>query len=275
MRTFSLLLSLLLLSCSAPINPPPASTGAETSLTVFAAASLSEILSEIGRRFSLARPGVVLNLNAAGSQQLAQQIVQGAPGDIFASANEKQMNAAVESGRIISGTQQVFAHNHLVIIVPTDNPAKLTSAQDLSRPGVKLILAATEVPAGQYSLEFLAKASVDDGFGVDYQAGVLANLLSYEQNVRAVLAKISLGEADAGIVYASDVVQAGGTLTGASQVQRIQIPDRFNVIVSYLMAPLADSPRLELAQQFINYALSLEGQRILADYGFLPASAAQ
>lgn len=262
-------LSLLLVACvplTAPASTTNDATPAETTtLTVFAAASLTKAFTEIGQKFAAANPGVEVAFNFAGSQQLAQQIGQGAPADIFASANASQMNVAIESGRIVTGTQQTFARNRLVVVMPVDNPAGIATLRDLSQAGLKIVLAATAVPVGQYSLDFLEKATADSTLGAGYRDAVLANVVSYEENVRAVLAKVTLGEADAGIVYNSDV-----TTEAVAQVQRIDIPDTLNTIAAYPIAPVADGPHAALAQAFIDYLLSTEGQQILTEAGFMP-----
>lgn len=160
-------------------------------LNVFAAASLTEAFNEMGQTFSAEHSGVTLTFNFAGSQQLAQQLGQAAPADVFASANKKQMEVAIEAGRIISGTQKTFVHNRLVVIYPNDNPTGLTQLQDLAKPGLKLILAAKEVPVGQYSLDFLGKAITDTAFSPTYMDDVLKNVVSYEENA-LILKTLSL-----------------------------------------------------------------------------------
>ena len=264
-------MSLVLLGCT-PIAAPAQNApqaGGETSadtitLNVFAAASLTNAFGEIGANFAAAHPGTEVIFNFAGSNQLATQIAEGAPADLFASANGTQMKVAIESGRIISGTQQTFARNRLVVITPSDNPAGLTGLPDLATPGLKLVFAASEVPVGQYSLDFLDKAEADGSLGAGYKAAVIANVVSYEENVRVVLAKVSLGEADAGIVYTSDVAA-----NAAGAVAQIEIPDNLNTVASYPIAPLNDSPNLALAQQFMDYVLSPTGQQVLTQYGFI------
>ena len=236
-------------------------------LNVFAAASLTDAFGEIGGQFSAGHPGVEVVFNFAGSNQLATQIGQGAPADVFASANKTQMNAAIDSGRVVSGTQQVFARNRLVVVTPGDNPAALTTLEDLAQPGIKLVFAAKEVPVGQYALNFLDKAEAGGGLGTGYKDAVLANVVSYEENVRSVLTKVALGEADAGIVYTSDVAAAG------SEVQQIAIPDALNTIAVYPIAVLSDSPHAELAQAFVDAVLSNGGQQTLEKYGFMRADA--
>lgn len=232
-------------------------------LVVFAAASLTDAFGEIGNLFESQHPGTTVIFNFAGSNQLAEQIGQGAPADLFASANKTQMDVAVESTRIITGTQQTFVRNRLVVVIPADNPGEIATLQDLATPGLKIVLAAEAVPVGRYSLEFLDKAAADSAFTPDFKEAVLANVVSYEENVRAVLTKVTLGEADAGIVYVSDI-----TAEDAELVAQIEIPDALNIIAIYPIAPLADSPHAELAAAFIELVLSPEGQSILVNYGF-------
>ena len=272
-RFGSLLIGLLLmLGCGRPtgaISNQVATTantaGASVTLTVFAAASLTNAFAEIGRDFEASHPGVRVTFNFAGSQQLAQQLAQGAPGDVFASANQQQMNAAVDSGRIATDTVQTFVQNRLVVIFPEDNPADIGQLQDLTKPGLKLILAAAEVPVGQYSLDFLDKAGQDTAFGIDFKENVLANVVSYEENVRSVFTKVALGEADAGIVYSSDVVGAG-----SGRVGKLNIPDPLNTVAGYPIAAIDDSNQPDLVHAFIAFVLSPAGQQILSDYGFIP-----
>jgi molybdate transport system substrate-binding protein len=244
---------------------PVAAAGKSKELNVFAAASLTDAFNKIGQHFEAAT-GAAVTFNFAGSQQLAQQIGQGAPADVFASANTSQMDVVIEAGAVQPGTQRTFACNRLVVVYPHDNPAKLRELQDLARPGVRLVLAAPEVPAGQYALDFLDKAVQATTFSPSFRDDVLANVVSYEENVRTVLSKVALGEADAGFVYRSDITPAV-----ADQVGRIDIPDTLNTIAEYPIAPLVKARTAALAQQFVAYVRSPEAQRILVDYGFLAA----
>jgi molybdate transport system substrate-binding protein len=234
-------------------------------VVVFAAASLTEAFDEIKTNFCAANPGVVVTFNFGGSQQLAQQIGHGARCDVFASANRKQMDAAVDAGRVDRDAARTFARNRLVVVAPRDNPAKLGALFDLSTPGLKIVLAAKEVPAGQYALEMLDRAEKERGAG--FRDAVLKNVVSYEQDVRAVLAKVSLGEADAGVVYASDASGSAG-----ERVTTIGVPDSANVVAEYPIATLADSRSADLAKRFVDYVLSPDGQRALAAHGFLGRS---
>lgn len=261
-----------LLALIAACGPRPASTGApafatQAALNVFAAASLSDAFGEIGAAFEAQHPGTTVVFNVGGSNQLAEQINQGAPADVFASANSRQMDAAVEGGRIVDGTQQPFARNRLAVILPAGNPAGLRALEDLARPGLTLVLAAPQVPVGQYSLDFLDRATGENALGPHFKEAVLKNVVSYEENVKAVYSKVALGEADAGIVYTSDV--AGGE---AARVVRLEIPDEWNTVATYPIAPVRDSAHPDLARAFVAYVLSPEGQQTLARFGFIPAA---
>lgn len=257
-RTALMLLILLLGGCVPP--PEPGGT-----LHVFAAASLTEAFGEIGTSFEASHPRVAVVYNFAGSQQLAQQIIEGAPADVFASASGKQMDALIAAERVAGGASQVFARNRLVVILPAKNPAGVSGLADLARPGMKLAFAAPQVPVGQYSLEFLEKAALQPEFGAGYKDAVLHNVVSQEENVKAVVAKVALGEADAGIVYVSDLSGDSG-----SGVGRLEIPDKLNVIASYPIAPVAGGANAALAREFVEFVLSPRGQEVLIRHGFLP-----
>jgi molybdate transport system substrate-binding protein len=184
---------------------------------------------------------------------------------VFASANKKQMDVAIEAGRVVSGTQKMFVRNRLVAIYSKDNPAGLTQLQDLAKPGLKLILATKEVPVGQYSLDFLNKTITDTAFSPTYMDEVLKNVVSYEDNVKSVLTKVSLGEGDAGIVYTSDI-----SGKDADKVGRLDIPDNLNTIATYPIAVVNDSTAPTQAQAFVDYVLGPNGQEVLTRYGFIP-----
>jgi molybdate transport system substrate-binding protein len=275
----SALIVMLLTACSgaAPVAPTaaPASPAAPTAdaalsgpLNVFAAASLTDAFEEIAVAFEAAYPGAAITYNFAGSQQLAAQINEGAPADIFASANRNQMEAAIAGGRITAGSEQTFVRNRLVVITPADNPAGIATLQDLARPGLRLIFADSAVPVGQYTIDFLAKASALPEYTESYSATVLANVVSFEENVRSVLTKISLGEGDAGVVYTTDAA------LDAASIRQVAIPDELNTIASYPIAPVADSSNPALAQAFIDFVLAPEGQQILVKYGFISPTGA-
>jgi molybdate transport system substrate-binding protein len=246
--------------------PPTQAAASGQSLTVLAAASLTAPFQDLGKEFETAHPGVNVEFSFAGSQQLAQQLDQGAPADVFASASSSYMDAAVKSNRVDQATVQIFAYNRLVVIYPNANPAGIKTLQDLAKPGLKLDLEAQAVPAGQYSLTFLDKASKDPGFNPSYKDDVLKNVVSYEDNVKSVLTKVSLGEADAGIVYVSD-----DTGDAATKVGKLDIPDALNKIATYPIAPISDSKNPDLAKAFVALVMSADGQAALAKYSFIPA----
>jgi molybdate transport system substrate-binding protein len=236
-----------------------------TTLTVFAAASLVEVFGAIARDFEAEHPGVSVVLNLAGSQQLAQQLVQGAPADVFASADRRQIEAIVLAKRIDARTPEEFARNRLVTIFPLENADRIENLQDLTTPGLRLVIVDPAQPIGAYTMQFLDQAAREAHLGEAFRNGFLANVASYEENVRAVLSKVVLGEADAGIVYATDYASAG-----EHDLQMMEIPDELNVTASYYLAPINDSQHEELAQSFVDFVLSSHGQAIFAKYGFLP-----
>jgi molybdate transport system substrate-binding protein len=235
-------------------------TGSKT-LIVFAAASLTNAFGEIGKLFEAAHPGVKVKFNFGGSQALRTQIEQGAAADVFASANTKEMDALEKGNFVSTGSSQIFLANRLVVVLPKNNPGKLNELVDLARPGVKIVLAAKEVPVGDYALQALDK--LDKSLGNGYRDKVLANVVSYENDVKQVVAKVQLGEADAGIVYTSDTI-------AAPDLRQIAIPTENNAAVNYPITTLLQSKNPELAQAFVDYVLSEEGQSILQRWGFLP-----
>jgi molybdate transport system substrate-binding protein len=265
---FAFLLCLVgsLSACGSTSSGNSSTPAAKVSLNVFAAASLTNAFKEIGQKFQQAHPNVTVSFNFAGSQALATQINQGAPADVFASANQAQMNVVIQAGGIDASASKVFVHNLLVLIFPKSNPGQITTLQDLARPGLKIVLADKSVPAGQYALDFLSKASADTSFGSGYQAGVIKNVVSYETDVETVVAKVAQGEADAGIVYTTDA-QAN-----LSQLGQIAIPASLQTEATYPIAPVKGSKNAATAQQFVDYVLSADGQAVLTTYGFIPAN---
>lgn len=252
----------LLAACSPAGNPasePAATAPAAQEVVVFAAASLTDAFTEMAQAFEAENPGTVVTFNFGSSSQLATQLVEGGQADVFASANERQMAVAIEGGRVVETASTPFVSNRLAVVVPADNPAGITRLEDLSRPGILLVLAVPGVPVRDYTDVIVER------LGSDFSEGFYANAVSEEENVRQVLAKVALGEADAGIVYTSDV-----TPDVAGQVQQIAIPDEQNEIASYPIAPIADAPHAELAGKLITFVLSDAGQGILSEWGFGP-----
>jgi molybdate transport system substrate-binding protein len=254
-----------LLLATLPILAGPPGPAAST-LTVFAAASLAESFRDLGRTLERRHPGLAVHFSFAGSQQLALQLEQGAPADVFASADQRWMDYARDKG-LVTGATPVFARNRLVMIVPRTNPARIRQLADLARRGTKVVIAAEAVPVGRYTRDVLQKLAAADGFPPEYDKRVLANVVSQEENVKSVVAKVQLGEADAGVVYQSDVTPAV-----ARYVRELVIPDASNVIASYPIALLARAKNAELAQEFIELVRSRTGQRVLQQHGLLPVA---
>lgn len=244
----------------------PTSTVQPFTLSVYAAASLKDAFGDVKSAFEKAHAGVTVEYNFGGSDTLATQINQGAPADLFASANVKQMNVVVSAGGIVPTAPKVFAHNTLVAVYPKGNPANIQTLHDLAKLGLKLDLAANTVPAGQYAVDFLGKASADASYGSGYKDAVLKNVVSYETDVRTVLNKVTLGEVDAGIVYVTDAQ------TVRDKVGTIAIPSALQTVATYPVAAVKGSKHADTAQAFVDYLLSADGQAILAKYGFLPGA---
>lgn len=234
----------------------PATTRADDSrdVTVFAAASLRESFEDLARAFEARHPGLKVRLNLAGSQELRTQIEHGARADVFAAADQKHMDALVTAK--LAAAPRVFARNTPVVIVPRGNPAKVGSFDQL--PGArKIVIGVPEVPIGSYTLQILDKA------GAAFKDRVLAHVASRELNVRQVLAKVALGEADAGIVYRTDA------MASKDKVEIIEIPVKVNVVAEYPVAVLAKAPQPAAAKAFVDLLLSADGQKRLAAVGFV------
>ncbi|HEY3310015.1 MAG TPA: molybdate ABC transporter substrate-binding protein [Anaerolineales bacterium] len=257
-----ILLSVILFvsACSRPIEKAITQSQAarHVTLNVFAAASLTDAFEEIGSAFEAAHPGLTVKFNFAGSQTLRTQIEQGAEADVFASANTKEMDKLVAGNYVAADSAKIFLTNHLVLVMPANNPAGITKPADLAKPGIKVILAAKDVPVGGYSLQMLD--NLEASLGPGFKNKVLKNVVSYENDVKQVLAKVQLGEADAGIVYSSDM--------SGQKLQNIVISPEMNVIAKYPLAAMTHSAHLDQAEAFVNFVLSAEGQAILKKWGF-------
>lgn len=217
-------------------------------ITVFAAASLSDAFTHLGAAFGAANPETAVTFNFAASSELAAQIGEGAPADVFASADVANMTKAVDAGAV--DAPRTFATNTLAIIVEPGNPLGITGVDDLADPDLVVVIGAPEVPVGRYAQR------------VFDQAGVTVTAKSLEENVRAVVSKVVLGEADAGIVYATDVLVAGDTATG------VAIPDDINVVAEYPIAVVHGASHEAVARAFVDFVLSPAGQTILRAHGF-------
>ncbi len=249
-----------------PQFSPPTDQAQAVELVVFAAASLTNAFDEMAAAFSAQNPGVRVVFNFANSSQLATQIAEGAQADVFASANEMQMGVAFSAGHI-DGPSVTFATNRLAILVPADNPAGIGGLDDLAEPGVKLVLVVPGAPIRDYTNQVFETLAADPAYGIEYLDAINLNLVSEEENVRQLTSKIALGEADAGVVYTSDV-----TPDIANRVQLIEIPDEVNVIATYPIGLVTGASQPETGRAFIAFVLSDEGQAILNRWGFGPAA---
>lgn len=221
----------------------------EGEITVFAAASLTESFTEVGDAFTEANPDSKATFSFDASSALATQIIEGAPADVFASADVANMTKVTDES--LNGTEPViFATNPLTIVVAPGNPAGITGVADLANPDLKVVLCAAEVPCGRYAAQVLETAAVT------------VTPVSLEQNVRGVLTKVTAGEADAGIVYVTDVTAAG------ADGEAVEIPADINVVAEYPIATVAASGRQEVGEAFVDFLLGPEGQAIMASHGF-------
>jgi molybdate transport system substrate-binding protein len=245
----------VLAACSSSSSSPSASSSAPAkpsgTVVVFAATSLTDAFDKIGAQFDKANPGVTVKFNYNGSSSLATSITQGAPADVFASAAPANMKAVTDAGDA-SGVPQIFTRNTAEIMVETGNPLKIKSVSDLANPKVKVVVCAPEVPCG---------ALAQDVFK---NAGVTVKPVSEETNVGGVVTKVTLGEADAGIVYVTDVK------ANESKAAGVPIPASQNDITEYPIVQVKGAPNATAAKAFISYVLGPAGQQVLASFGFLP-----
>jgi len=245
--------ALVLAGCGS--NGHGLTAGGTAQLTVFAASSLTGAFTEIGKAFEANHPGTKVTFEFGSSGDLAPQIESEGTADVFASASPTYMD---DVQRKVGASARIdFARNKLVVITPLDDPIGVKTLRDLARPGVQVVLAAPGVPVGDYARQALASA------GIEKQ--VLANLVSNEEDDTSLVAKITAGEADAAIVYTSDV-----TSDVAPQLRAISIPAHDNVVATYPIAVVKGSPHPRLAQTFVDYVTRVAGQDTLRNFGFLP-----
>lgn len=245
-------LSLAVAGCSS--GSPESETTAESTktVTVFAAASMKTTFTELGKTFEASHAGTKVTFNFAGSQTLAEQITQGAQVDAFASANEANMKTVIDAG-LGAADPKIYATNTLEIAVPPDNPAKIASFADLAKKEVKVVVCAPAVPCGA-ATEKVEKAT-----------GITLSPVSEEQAVTDVLAKVQAGEADAGLVYKTDVLAAGDSVKGVPFQESKEAINKNSIV------GLKNGPQASLGQEFVDLVLSSDGQKVLADAGFGPA----
>jgi molybdate transport system substrate-binding protein len=229
-------------------SPPAPSAAVSGTVTVFAAASLTETFTTLGEQFEAAHPGATVTFNFGASSSLAENIVQGAPADVFASASAKNMQQVEDAGAASNST--TFADNVMQIAVPPDNPGNVTQLSDLAKPGLKVALCQPQVPCGAVAAAVLTKANLT------------VTPVTLGADVKSVLTTVQLGEVDAGVVYKTDVRAAG------TKVKGIEIPPDQNASTSYPIAALTQAPNAAGAAAFVDYVLSDDGEKVLAQAGF-------
>jgi molybdate transport system substrate-binding protein len=233
-------------------------------LTVLAASSLIDAFGELANRFEKQNPGVKVRQSFESSSTLLAQIQQGAPADVFASAAEEEMNAAVKDG-LVEGEPEVFVKNREIVMVPKDNPANIRRFQDVAKPDVKLVLAGKDVPAADYAMRILGKANRE--YGTDFEKDVLSNVVSRESDVRASVNRVVVGDADATFGYASDY-----TPDIRDEVKVVPIPPDLNIVATYPIAALDGAKSPGLAKKWVELVTSEQGQRVLQKWNFEPAT---
>jgi molybdate transport system substrate-binding protein len=239
-------------------------SAAPAALTIYGAASLKGVLDKVKTAYETANPGTALTISTDSSATLETQIEQGAPADVFLSADTTNPKKLVDKG-LAAGAAVTFAGNKLTVIVPTTNPAAIKTPADLAKTGVKVIAAGDAVPITKYATQLVANLAKEAGYPADFAAKYTANIASKEDNVKAIVAKIELGEGDAGIVYVTDA-KASTTVT------TIDVPDTANVPATYAGVVVKASKNAAAAQAFLTWFAGPDGQAILSTFGFLPPS---
>ena len=273
-----LLLAIVAGACSTPAASSPPSAGAPSAvpsvgpstgasaeavdLTIFAAASLSGALAKAKEAYEAAHPGTTLTISTDSSAALETKIEQGAPADVFLAADTANPMKLVDAG-LSAGEAVRFASNKLTIVVPIDNPGAVTKPADLAKPGLKIIAAGDAVPITAYATQLVANVAKQPDAPAGFEAAYAANVVSKEDNVKAVIGKIELGEGDAGIVYVTDA-------KASTKVTTVDVPDALNVPASYAGVVVGASTHQEPARTFLGWLTGPDGQAVLASFGFLP-----
>jgi molybdate transport system substrate-binding protein len=254
-------LALIVVACSSGRG---ASATAEPAaeLEVYAAASLKKALERVETAYEAANPGTNLTVSTDSSAALEAKIEQGAPADVFLSADTTNPQKLVDGG-FAAGDIEPFAGNALTIVVPTDNPGRIQTPADLARPGVKIVAAGDKVPITKYATQLVDNLAKESGYPADFGAGYEANVVSQEDNVSGIVTKVELGEGDAGIVYVTDA-------KGSDEVATVAVPDSANVPATYGGVVVKSSRDPDAASAFLAWLAGTEGQAVLADLGFLP-----
>ncbi len=247
-----------------PATSPSSPKTTRVDLQVYAAASLRPVLAALTAGYQVAQPGVTFSVSIDSSAALEAKIEQGAPADVFLAADMANPRALVDRG-FASGTVTAFAGNHMALIVPVGNPADIQSPADLARPGVRVIACAEGVPVQRYTAQLLDKLVAAAGYPAGFPDAYRANVVSAEDNVGAIVAKVALGEGDAGIVYVTDA-------RASDAVETIEIPAEANVPATYGGVVVGASGAPEVAAAFLAWVAGPDGQAILSSFGFLPVS---
>lgn len=264
--TVILMLGLIAAAGCTGAQPSDGQSPDRKELVVFAAASITGALTDIAQEYEAAHPDTKIVLNFDNSQALCTQIDHGARADLFLSASPTQMTALQGKGAIDNDTVRIVAKNQLALIVPDANAAGIYGVSDLARPGIRLVLGTGTAPFGDYTRQVIAKMADDEAYGPEFRDAVMANVISEEPTVPSLVAKLRLGEADAGIAYVSDV-SAGDR----DALTTIPLPEQYAVIATYPLGILTGSRSREQALAFAEYIVSPEGTAVLARYGFAPA----
>lgn len=251
----------VLAACVAAAGPGRSGAGRE--LTIFAAASLKLPIEAAADAYEAAHPGVTIRLSLDSSAALRTQIEQGAPADLFLSADTANPERLAAAG-LADGAPRPFAGNGLAIVVPNDDRSPVRTPADLAADGVELIAAGTEVPITVYADELIGRLGALPGYPDDFADRCAANIVSREDNVKAVIAKVELGEGDAGIVYRTDAL-------ASSKVDTVELPAGVEIVVTYAGVAIAGSPAIEEARSFLDWLVGPDGQAILASAGFVAA----
>jgi molybdate transport system substrate-binding protein len=249
---------------AAPTATSSAPSAPSATLTIYGAASLKGVLDKVKAAYETAAPGTTLTISTDSSATLETQIEQGAPADVFLSADTTNPKKLVDKG-LAAGAAVTFASNKLTIVVPTANPAGITSPKDLAKTGIQVIAAGDEVPITKYATTLVANLAKEAGYPADFAARYTANVASNEDNVKAVVAKVELGEGDAGIVYVTDA-------KASTKVTTVDIPPSANVPATYAGVVVKASKNAAAAQAFLTWFAGSDGQAILGPFGFLPPS---
>jgi len=247
---------------SAAASRPAGASAPPASLTVFAAASLKAALVRAVEAYRTANPGTTITVSTDSSAALETKIEQGAPADVFLSADTTNPQKLVDRG-LASGSIVTIATNHLTVIVPTSNPASIASPADLAKPGVKIVAAGDTVPITKYAGQLVANLAQVAGYPAGFAAAYAANIVSREDNVAAVITKIELGEGDAAIVYSTDAKTS-------TAIQTVDVPAAANVVATYGGVVVRASASQVAAASFLAWLAGPDGQAILATFGFLP-----